>query len=45
MQQSITEEIRQNKLNGGAVLLAMAADEAKDPNNYKNKFFHYIHLF
>ena len=35
---SITDEIRENKLKGGKVLLDMCAIEAKDPNNYKNRF-------
>ena len=35
---SMTDNIRQNKLNGGAALLEMAGKEAKDPNNYYNKF-------
>ena len=35
---SMTDEIRENKLKGGAALLEMAGLEAKDPNNYKNKF-------
>ena len=38
MQQSVTDECRENKLKGGAMLLEMAGKEAKDPNNYKNKF-------
>jgi len=38
MQKSITDESRANKLKGGEALLAMAGLEAKDPNNYKNKF-------
>ena len=35
---SFTDESRENKLKGGAALLEMAGAEAKDPNNYKNKF-------
>lgn len=35
---SMTDEIKENKLKGGAALLEMCAIEAKDPNNYKNKF-------
>ncbi len=38
MQASVTDECRENKLKGGAALLEMAGKEAKDPNNYKNKF-------
>ena len=33
-----TDECRANKLNGGKMLLEMAGVEAKDPNNYKNRF-------
>lgn len=35
---AVTDECRENKLKGGAMLLEMAGNEAKDPNNYKNKF-------
>lgn len=40
MQQTkaMTDEIRQSKLNGGKALLDMCAIEAKDPNNYYNRF-------
>ena len=35
---SITDIDRENKLKGGKALLDMCAVEAKDPNNYKNRF-------
>ena len=35
---SMTVEIRENKLKGAAALLEMCGIEAKDPNNYKNRF-------
>jgi lipopolysaccharide biosynthesis glycosyltransferase len=35
---STTDECRANKLKGGKALLDMCGIEAKDPNNYKNKF-------
>ena len=35
---SITDECRANKLNGAKTLLEMAGVEAKDPNNYYNRF-------
>lgn len=38
IQSQVTDECRNNKLNGGKALLEMCAVEAKDPNNYKNKF-------
>ena len=38
MQQSMTDECRESKLKGGAALLEMAGLEAKDPNNYNNKY-------
>lgn len=38
IKQETTDECRENKLKGGAALLEMAGAEAKDPNNYKNKF-------
>lgn len=34
----VTDECRANKLSGGQALLNMAGLEAKDPNNYKNKY-------
>ena len=33
-----TDECRANKLKGGQALLDMCAIEAKDPNNFKNRF-------
>ncbi len=38
IKESITDECRNAKLQGGGALLDMCAVEAKDPNNYKNKF-------
>mgnify|MGYP003290504919 CR=1 FL=1 len=38
IQNSFTDEKRENYLKGGENLLKMAADEAVDPNNYNNKF-------
>ena len=38
MKSSITKEMQTAKLEGGKALLDMAGVEAKDPNNYKNRF-------
>ena len=38
MKDKITDECRESKLAGGKMLLEMAGVEAKDPNNYKNKY-------
>lgn len=38
IKENTTDECRNAKLKGGAALLDMCAIEAKDPNNYKNKF-------
>ena len=38
IKESVTEECKANKLAGGKALLEMCAIEAKDPNNFKNKF-------
>ena len=38
MKEETTDECRTNKLNGGAALLEMAGKEAKDPNNFYNRF-------
>lgn len=38
MKSSITKEMQTAKLEGGKALLEMAGVEAKDPNNYKNRF-------
>ena len=35
---SFTDECRANKLKGGSALLELAGAEAKDPNNYRNRF-------
>lgn len=38
IKESITDECRAAKQSGGNALLEMCGIEAKDPNNYKNKF-------